>query len=305
MKRKPDTKTHEAAPKAAARRKPGVRAESAAPSRVCAAYYVNNDIGSQARLALAIRSLLRHTDDSLDVVVLCDSYLPAVRAAIADDLGSRKYTEVYDMEETLGDLGIYARDWHRGNWPFGAIYRLGVPLHRAFSHYDRILWMDLDVLVSSDRVRELLALDLSGCEIRAATDVSWLQDRMPALYESMGPEYAERLKSVMGTDALARHYINSGVLLWNLPEIRKDLEWYRERLKMFWDLSKQGKFGYIDQDFINAMMRVRADLASCFNSIYTTGQHVKGVLTHYVGGQYKEFLGAALEEGILNCVKEA
>lgn len=274
-------------------------AETHVPHRACAAYYVNSDSGSQARLVLAIRSLIMNTDDDLDIVVLCDAHLSRVREAIADILGSRRYIEVYDMDETLASVGMLAKDWHRGTWPFGVVYRLGIPMHKAFAEYSRVLWLDLDVLVTSPRAKDLVSADLSGCEIRAATDVSWLQGRVPGLYNELGPDFAGRVMSVIGTDALVRRYVNAGVLLWNLEEIRKDLPWYKERLSMFWGMIKAGKFGYNDQDFVNSMMRVRADLASRFNSIYTTGQHECGALTHYVGGQYKEFIGAALEAGVI------
>ena len=290
--------------RSAASSAPVAKAREQSSPKACALYYVNGDIPSQARLVLALRGLLRHTPADLDIVVACESYLDGVRRAIADDLGDRKYTEIYDMEDALAELGITSAGWRYGNWPFGVIFRLGIPLHPAFAGYDRVLSLDLDVIVSSDSAKDLAYADLTGCEARGAPDVSWLQGRVPDLYsKAIKPEYAERLKSVLGTDMLVRPYVNSGVLLWNIPEIRKDLDWYKERLTMYWEGMCQGKYGYPQQDFINSMMRVRADLSRRFNTIYTTGQHEKGDLTHYVGAQYGEFLASAFTSGLLESRK--
>lgn len=286
------------------KRKPAVRKPKAdaqavpQAERVCAVYQTTVDSASQGRLAFALRSLLRNTSPDVDVVVMCDSPLRDAKQLLAADIKGRVYREVYDMSSYLADVGIVPpKTWNR-RWPFVAMYRLGVPIHPAFDQYGRVLYCDTDTLVRGEGVRDLLAADLSGCEVRGAADVGWQQGRIPQLYKSLNPEYAARLRSVLGCDNMVRAYVNSGVILWNLNEIRKDLPWYRERLAMYWDEERRGKFGFPDQDFINAMMRVRADLSTRFNMIAGSFGN-EDVVRHYVGGRYDEQMRDAFAAGLL------
>ena len=271
---------------------------TSAKPKACAVYYVNDNPIGQSRLVLSIRSLARHTPADLDIVVMCDSKLDAVQEALSGYLCGHRYRELHTAGECLKEQGITDKGWNR-IWPFGVLYRLVLPLHPFFQEYDRVLYMDVDVLVSSDNAASLLTADLSRCEIRAAPDVPWLQNRIREVYENdILPENVKRLRRVLGDDMIVRPYVNAGVLLWNLPEIRKDLQWYKDRLAMFWEAECRGKFGYLDQDFINTMMVTRADLSPRMNTIVIPNNGARGDLTHYVGAQCKEMIADAFSQGL-------
>lgn len=118
-------------------------------------------------------------------------------------------------------------------------FRLFIP--EMFPCYDKAIYIDSDIVVLGD-ISKLYNLDLGNNLIGACADKSVVDV----------PELANYMESAVGVD---RHeYINSGVLLMNLKELRK--EKFSEK---FLTLLNKYHFDTIapDQDYLNAMCNGR------------------------------------------------
>ena len=163
--------------------------------------------------------------------------------------------------------------------------------HTAFSQYDRVLYLDTDTLVGSADVDWFMSADLCGVEVGGVIDtVQEEHNRVRNVLDNDLPvEHAEALFAKYGQSLFQRAYVNAGVLLWNLTETRKNMSWYKERIGMFWEAECRGKFGFLDQDFINVMMSTRADFSMVFNWFNLCGRdNQRYVIKHYCGHRYSE-----------------
>lgn len=118
-------------------------------------------------------------------------------------------------------------------------YRLFIPT--MFPQYDKAIYIDSDVIVLSD-LAELYNIDLKDNLIGACSDLSVVDV----------PPLAEYMEKAVGVD---RHeYINSGVLLMNLKELRN--VHFDEH---FLSLLNEYHFDCIapDQDYLNAICNSR------------------------------------------------
>lgn len=118
-------------------------------------------------------------------------------------------------------------------------FRLFIPA--MFPQYDKAIYLDSDIVVPGD-ISELYNVELNENLLAAAPDHSVVG--VPAL--------AEYMEEAIGVDRY--YYINSGVLVMNLKELR-NLR-FEER---FINLLTKYEFDCIapDQDYINAMCRDR------------------------------------------------
>lgn len=110
----------------------------------------------------------------------------------------------------------------------------------------RVLYLDGDLLVRGD-ISPLFTLDMQGKAIGGVRDfvvARWSARDRQDLQKPRG----QVLSKLMGA-ALPR-YINSGVLLMDLPRLRSDAQ----RLEQFTDIALAGTRDLGDQDHINAVM---------------------------------------------------
>jgi len=269
--------------------------------RACVVYITDGRPDDQCRMVWSLRSLLRSAPSGYDVFVLSDAPVDGVRLSLSRDIGDVGFTHVSDMYPVLQDAGLSRAGWNR-QWPFEVLYRLGIPLHPVFAEYDRALYLDTDTVVLSDRVADFMQADLSGFEVGGVPDTAQeAHGRISAvLYDDLPAEHAERLVADHGQALFTRSYVNAGVLLFNLREIRRALPWYRERLSMFWAAECRGKMGFLDQDFVNVMMRVRSDFSLVFNWFNVCGSEADScVIRHFCARRYADMARCALERGLL------
>ena len=106
-----------------------------------------------------------------------------------------------------------------------------------FPEYDKGIYIDSDIVVPGD-ISELYNIDLGNNIIGACSDKSVVDV----------PELAKYMEEAVGVSKY--EYINSGVLLMNLKEMRK-----KEFSKRFLELLNKYHFDCIapDQDYLNAM----------------------------------------------------
>lgn len=114
-------------------------------------------------------------------------------------------------------------------------FRLFIP--EMFPQYDKGIYIDSDIVVTDD-ISKLYNIDLENNLVGACNDKSILGI----------PELVNYIENAVGVD---RHkYVNSGVLLMNLKEMRK-----RKFTKHFLTLLNTYHFDSVapDQDYLNAM----------------------------------------------------
>ena len=112
---------------------------------------------------------------------------------------------------------------------------LRLMLHRLLPDVDKVLYMDVDVLVR-DSLLELWQTDLDGCVLAAVKGAVNLSEKWE--WNSDRP-YWKHLAGMKG------RYINAGVTLLNLAKIRED------NLEEQWNTWAKEKLYYQDQDILN------------------------------------------------------
>lgn len=138
---------------------------------------------------------------------------------------------------------------YKSRWTYMAMIR--VALAKMFPREDKMLWLDCDTIVDDD-ISELFTLDMDG-------------------YFFAGVKEVEKSRK--------RDYINTGVLLMNLEEIRK----YRLDDALISYMNKKA-LELPDQDAINSLAYGKIKfIDSCYNVCPFTAQTEKIKIYHYAG----------------------
>lgn len=272
-----------------------------AGARTCVVHITDGNADDQRRMAQSIHSLCHYSSLKFDLAVVSNTQVSLPQAISAEVAEHGRYVNATGMGDVLESVGISRTGWNR-IWPFEVLYRLGLPLHPSFSGYSRLLYMDNDTLVLSDRIDSFISAPLDGFEIGGSVDIVQEEnDRIArVLSHDIRPDYADRIRKAMGWRLWTRAYINAGVLLWNVEETRKDISWYKERLGMFWEAVSRGKVGFLDQDFVNTMMSVDSSFSPVFNWFNLCDRESSGcVIRHYCGGRHALMPKHAADHGIL------
>jgi lipopolysaccharide biosynthesis glycosyltransferase len=199
------------------------------------AVVVATDAAFALPTAVALRSLLEHTDVQPDVIVLESGLSAAQRAAIAASLPDGSSPRFVSM----GTVSI--NDAVRSHLPEAAYFRLWA-VSAAGEAAERVLYIDSDVLVRQS-IDALWGVDLAGNAIGAVRSVN---------YPALGTRGAVDRWRDLGVDPRAP-YFNSGVLLfdpgrWNEEDIaRQCLEYVSTCLR--------GRLA--DQEALNAVLAGR------------------------------------------------
>jgi lipopolysaccharide biosynthesis glycosyltransferase len=200
----------------------------------------------------------------------------------------------------LKSIGFFKDGWNR-RWPFACLFRLAIPLLDEFAGYDRLLYLDTDTLVRSRAVDQLFTMQSGGFEAAGAQDIECRQmDIEKHIKFSLSPEARSKMKKALWDRRAkaANGYINSGVLVEFLDEIRNNgIDWYKQRMKWFWEAITRGKFSFPDQDFINVMMDVAPVLSVRFNR-FAGDFGTNCIVQHFVGNTKANMKGTASKMGI-------
>ena len=201
----------------------------------------------------------------------------------------------------LKEVGFSKETWNAVRWPFASMYRLALPLLEEFKDIDKLLYLDTDTLIRSHTANYLFRMESNGFEAYGAQDVEDRQFDIEKLIKngfSGGPRRELREKIWRKREKVTQGYVNSGVLLEFLSEIRKNgLDWYKNRLKWFFDLSISGKFTFPDQTFINMMMDISPSLSVRFNR-FGGDFGTNCVIQHFVGNMKSNMQKVANRMGI-------
>lgn len=130
---------------------------------------------------------------------------------------------------------------------------------------DRVLYLDGDTIVNGD-ISELFDTDLTNCYCAGVSDI---------YIESVG------YKKTLGLDGL---YINAGVILFNLDEMRKT-----DIAEQLFKLTAENNFKYQDQDAINVAFNGKIKELDCVYNFKRAHQKAfpekvpSAKIVHYVG----------------------
>jgi lipopolysaccharide biosynthesis glycosyltransferase len=237
--------------------------------------------GTYSRHAgVAAASIFERTQSSVCVHILHDDTLsPDNRAMFietAETFGQK--IEFHDVSPDMGKFGDMALQKARGSLSVGMLFRLLIPDLVAA---DKVIYLDSDVVVNMD-IKQLWDIQLEDFSIAGVADDN---------FGKFSPvKLAMRL---LGCDP--HKYVNSGVLVMNLPRIREKYNLPAESGEWF---KKQGYCSsMLDQDFINS--RFRGDIANIdrkFNSGRRNGD-ISDTIIHATGGSkpWNSLEGSAME----------
>ena len=245
-------------------------------------------------LNASIFTLKKFADINLEIYVLSDFInIDEVPGA----------TKIIDPTPILSELGFFSRGWAR-QWPYATLYRLAIPLIKDFQDLDSVLYLDTDILAKNKGIEDLFNIDIGSYEIFAVKDTNGTWNRIKkCVREDLSLESSIRVieKLWLKKKMEGQIYANAGVSVWCVKNIiNNGLDWYKQRLKWFWEAELNCKFEYLDQDFINSMMDTSPTLHPKYNYYANSRETHPGysiVFKHYITYTKREILKDAISLG--------
>lgn len=178
--------------------------------------------------AIALRSLLEHTDSKLTVHVICDD-------TISDNIRLRLKNICDDFQQELIFHKINLSDFYdvieyAKSFTIGALFRLKLP-DLLDSEISKIIYFDADTLINTN-IRHLWDLDVTDYYVAACHD-DGLEDEDVVMSDGLVP---------------ASKYYNSGVMVFNIEKIRENFNLLADSAEYF---KKHLHCLYPDQDALN------------------------------------------------------
>jgi lipopolysaccharide biosynthesis glycosyltransferase len=236
------------------------------PAVIELALAFNDRDGSYAEhAAVALTSVFRNTSSKINVHILHDETLTVENKLRLTQLASSfnhtinfyPVTLPAEMAEVLsGTASLHT-------WTGGSMYRILLP---SLIPADKVIYLDCDVIVNLD-IAELWAAELNGFYLGAILDPGVIN-------------VAENV-TVLGLDPAI--YFNSGVIVFELNNIRQKMNWYEDTLNF---LRSFPGTTMPDQDVLNHVFGGNyLQLDQRFNSFYIHGSvddfHQK--IIHFAG----------------------
>ena len=224
---------------------------------------------------------------------------------LSEELTDNDFNDVtvIDPNELLDSVGFHGAGWNR-KWPYAILFRMMIPLSEEFQQYEKVLYLDTDTLVVSDRINELFEIDPKGHEVIGSRDSFGTFERIKkCIYKDLNNEASRGILESniwSGKKIEDAIYINSGVTVWCIKNIvTNNLLFYKKRLRWFWEAETRGKFDYPDQDFINSMMDVYRIPHKRFNTFmnHRIEDPDGTVIKHFISGSKPDFMPTAYKLG--------
>ncbi|NWL89274.1 MULTISPECIES: glycosyltransferase family 8 protein [unclassified Paenibacillus] len=192
--------------------------------------FTDKDGSYAEHAAVVLTSVFHNTSSQVNVHILHDESLTRenmlrIKQLVTHHNHTVKFYSVVldrDLAETVeGAQSV-------NSWTWGSMYRLLLP---SLLDVSKVIYLDCDVLVNLD-IQELWDVDLNGCYLAAARDLgaAGLADVLLPL--GFNPDT----------------YFNSGVIVFELDNIRQNSEWY---VKMQDFLRQHPSTSLPDQDVLN------------------------------------------------------
>lgn len=226
-----------------------------------------------AYLGVAIKSLIEHASPQrkYEIRIIYNQLSDYNRerlSALATD----------NVEIILNDISAHIPAnlfYSKSFWSEASFYRLLIP--EILPQYDKILYLDCDLAILTD-VAEIYDTDIGQNYLGAIASFPETEQR--------SAEELSYLADVLHLTDI-NEYFNSGVLLMNLKEIRKD-----EVMKKGFKLIRTGQsFQYVDQDVLNSIMHKRVKFLP---PAYNFKWHYEFLRKPEIAAWYREKCGSPL-----------
>ena len=186
-------------------------------------------------VCVSVTSLLRHisSENTYRIIVLNDDISDKSQKIIASTgYGYDNVTfEFVNVKES------FPQNMFVGWLSIAAYYRFA--LLDLFPEIDKILYLDSDTIILTD-VAELFKTDITGYYLAAVRDLG-----ISYTYMSDNDGLKEYLDDVLKLK-VPTDYVNTGILLLNLKELRKDYN-----TKKLIEMAIYRAYRFVDQDIIN------------------------------------------------------
>lgn len=201
-------------------------------------------------LKVMLFSLARNTKRTLSVYLLYRSLNETERNSIKDFVKEKCCGTLHEIFVDVDDRSFSKYLSSRPQWSAEIFYRLLLP-YILDTSIEKILWLDADIIVCGS--------------IDSLYDTDMGQNYLCAAPDDGGEQSAKRLGLPPG-----QRYFNSGLLLMNLPAIRRDFS--QRRILSFFS-ENQETLPYGDQDTLNCLMGHNVLLVD--ESIYNNQAHLR------------------------------
>ncbi|AIQ61676.1 glycosyltransferase family 8 protein [Paenibacillus borealis] len=224
---------------------------------------INDKDGSYtAHAGVVLASIFFNTQQTINVHIVHDDSLSEENKLKLTQLVAVFHHNIFFYHVTLpGDMIEVAAGVHKIEyWTMASMYRLLLP---NFIQADRVIYLDCDILVNMD-INELWSIDLGEHYLGAVLDQG---ENLLEYFTSLGLS--------------AELYFNSGVILFQLNNIRNKQNWYGEMLDF---LRNFPMMTMPDQDVLNAVYSSNyLQMDQRFNTFAHSELDVDNKIVHFAG----------------------
>lgn len=224
---------------------------------------INDKDGSYtAHAGVVLASIFFNTQQTINVHIVHDDSLSEENKLKLTQLVDVFHHNIFFYHVTVpGDMIEVAAGVHKIEyWTMASMYRLLLP---NFIQADRVIYLDCDILVNMD-INELWSIDLGEHYLGAVLDQG---ENLLEYFTSLGLS--------------AELYFNSGVILFQLNNIRNKQNWYGEMLEF---LRNFPMMTMPDQDVLNAVYSSNyLQLDQRFNTFAHNELDLDNKIVHFAG----------------------
>ncbi|MFC3749785.1 glycosyltransferase family 8 protein [Paenibacillus sp. GCM10012306] len=224
---------------------------------------INDKDGSYtAHAGVVLASIFFNTQQTINVHIVHDDSLSEENKLKLTQLVDVFHHNIFFYHVTVpGDMLEVAAGVHKIEyWTMASMYRLLLP---NFIQADRVIYLDCDILVNMD-INELWSIDLGEHYLGAVLDQG---ENLLEYFTSLGLS--------------AELYFNSGVILFQLNNIRNKQNWYGEMLDF---LRNFPMMTMPDQDVLNAVYSSNyLQMDQRFNTFAHSELDVDNKIVHFAG----------------------
>ncbi|OBZ18139.1 hypothetical protein A8L34_00695 [Bacillus sp. FJAT-27264] len=224
---------------------------------------INDKDGSYtAHAGVVLASIFFNTQQTINVHIVHDDSLSEENKLKLTQLVDVFHHNIFFYHVTVpGDMIEVAAGVHKIEyWTMASMYRLLLP---NFIQADRVIYLDCDILVNMD-INELWSIDLGEHYLGAVLDQG---ENLLEYFTSLGLN--------------AELYFNSGVILFQLNNIRNKQNWYGEMLNFLRDFPMMTM---PDQDVLNAVYSSNyLQMDQRFNTFAHSELDLDNKIVHFAG----------------------
>lgn len=186
----------------------------------------------------------------IDIFILTTKNILIPQEVISEWKRINKKATCVNVDNLLYNLGL--RDEMNDYYSRMTFLKLLSPFHNIISKYDKVLYMDTDILVLNNFM-DIFLIDMGQNMLGAVED--WNMSS----HGHMTNHVASLKKNLANFDIdyINEKYYNCGLIMFNIPFIKSHMDVYREHITKLINLKYKYPqiFPFPDQDILNAVIR--------------------------------------------------